>query len=170
MIGLSHDLTSIGFVLPTESRRTTSPQRRALNVVAAPVTPLKERIGFMRNRTFGINIRVTKQEKKRIARFAKKCKLSVSEYLRKLANGYEPRQLPNNRMYDLCWQIELLIGEYRERGDEKFKNYLAGILNDLQKVCNGTKELTETEVQLSRPSQSGESSGAGTGSDERSVM
>lgn len=148
----------------------TSPQRRALKVAAAPVTPLKERIAFMRNRTLGINIRVTEQEKNRIARFAKKCKLSVSEYIRKLANGYEPRELPNKRMYDLCWQIELLMEEYREHGDEKFKSYLTGILKDLQKVCNGTKELTETEVQLSRSSQSGESSGDGTGSDERSVI
>lgn len=45
----------------------------------------------MRNRTFGINIRVTEKEKKRIEKYAKKCKLSVSEYLRQLANGYEPR-------------------------------------------------------------------------------
>ena len=44
----------------------------------------------MRNRTFGINIRVTEQEKKRIEKYAKKCKLSISEYLRQLANGYEP--------------------------------------------------------------------------------
>lgn len=44
----------------------------------------------MRNRTVGINIRVTEQEKNRIEKYAKKCKLSVSEYLRQLANNYEP--------------------------------------------------------------------------------
>ena len=102
----------------------------------------------MRNRTVGINIRVSEKEKNRIVRNAKKCKLSVSEYLRKLANRYEPRELPNRRMYELCWQVELLMDEYRKHGDEKFKSYLAGILSDLQKVCNGTKEFTETEVML----------------------
>lgn len=100
----------------------------------------------MRNRTVGINIRVTENEKNRIEKYAKKCKLSVSEYLRKLANGYEPRELPQKRMYDLCWQIELLMDDYRARDDKKFKSYLAGILDDLQKICNGTKDLTETEV------------------------
>lgn len=102
----------------------------------------------MRNRTFGINIRVSEKEKKRIMRNAKKCNLGVSEYLRQLANGYAPRELPSKRMYDLCWQIELLMDEYREHGDEKFKSYLAGILSDLQKVCNGKQTFTETEVML----------------------
>lgn len=102
----------------------------------------------MRNRTVGINIRVNEKEKNKIMRNAKKCKLSVSEYLRQLANGYAPCELPSKRMHDLCWQIELLMDEYREHGDDKFKSYLAGILNDLQKVCNGQKELTETEVVL----------------------
>ena len=47
-----------------------------------------------RKRTSVINLRVTPQEKERIERFAKKCRLSVSEYLRQLANGYAPRELP----------------------------------------------------------------------------
>jgi len=53
----------------------------------------------MRNRTFGINIRVTEQEKKRIEKYAKKCKLSVSEYLRQLANGYEPMIYEGSEKY-----------------------------------------------------------------------
>jgi len=57
----------------------------------APLTPNKLKgMIFMRKRTFGINIRVTEQEKKRIEKYAKKCKLSISEYLRQLANGYTP--------------------------------------------------------------------------------
>jgi len=99
-----------------------------------------------RSRTVGINIRVSDQEKMRILRNANKCKLSVSEYLRQLANGHAPQELPNDRMYDLCWQIELLIEEFGRQKDEKFKSYLAGMLNDLQKICHGQKTLTETEA------------------------
>lgn len=99
-----------------------------------------------RNRTVGINIRVSEQEKKRIFRNAKKCKLSVSEYLRQLANGHDPQELPNDRIYYLCWQIELLIEDFGRQRDERFKNYLTGMLNDLQKICNGQKEPTETEM------------------------
>lgn len=47
----------------------------------------------MRNRTLGINIRVTAQEKNSIERRAKKRGLTVSEYLRQLAKGREPQEL-----------------------------------------------------------------------------
>ena len=39
----------------------------------------------MRNRTVGINIRVTVTEKKKVTMLAKKCCLSLSEYLRQRA-------------------------------------------------------------------------------------
>ena len=38
----------------------------------------------MRKRTFNINVRVTESEKKRLMRTAKRCGLSLSEYLRKV--------------------------------------------------------------------------------------
>jgi cytochrome b len=47
----------------------------------------------MRERTLGIHIRVTAQEKNRIARYAKRCGLTVSEYLRQLAKGHTPQEL-----------------------------------------------------------------------------
>ena len=99
-----------------------------------------------RKRTVGINIRVTDSEKKRVARYAKRCKLSVSEYLRQLANGHTPKELPNCRMYDLCWQVELLIDDFGRQKDERFKAYLRGMLDDLRLVCAGHYPLTETEV------------------------
>ena len=41
----------------------------------------------MRNRTVGINVRVTVTEKKKVTLFSKKCGLSLSEYLRQRALG-----------------------------------------------------------------------------------
>lgn len=89
----------------------------------------------MRNRNVGINIRVAEQEKNRIERNARKCKLSISEYLRKLANGHSPQELPNDKIFDTCWQIELLIDEFGRNKDEKFKEYLTSLLNDLHSFC-----------------------------------
>ena len=89
----------------------------------------------MRNRTVGINIRVSEPEKNRINRNAKKCKLSVSEYLRQLANGYAPKELPGDKMYSLCWQIEQLIIDFGRQKDETFKSYLTAMLDDLRAVC-----------------------------------
>ena len=44
----------------------------------------------MRNRTVGINVRVTVTEKKKVTMLARKCGVSLSEYLRQRALGYEP--------------------------------------------------------------------------------
>jgi len=51
----------------------------------------------MRQRTYGINIRVTLQEKNRIERHAKKCGLTISEYLRQLAKGHKLQDLSHIR-------------------------------------------------------------------------
>ena len=53
----------------------------------------------MRNRNVGINIRVSEKEKEKIVRNASKCQLTVSEYLRKLANGHEPKELPRKKIF-----------------------------------------------------------------------
>ena len=119
----------------------------------------------MRNRTAGINIRVTDQEKKKILRNAEKCKLSVSEYLRQLANGYAPKELPNDRLYDLCWQIEMLSENRRYVADEKFKSYLVSFLQDTQKILRGQQELTETEIKTLALSEEREANAFGNDED-----
>ena len=99
-----------------------------------------------RKRERGINIRVNEQEKLRIERFAGRCKLTVSEYLRQLANSYAPQELPNDRLYDMCWQVELLLEDRRYLGDEQFKSYLVSFLKDTQKILHGQRQLTKTEL------------------------
>ena len=71
-----------------------------------------------RKRTSVINIRVTPQEKQRIEHYAAKCRLSVSEYLRQLANGYAPRELP------------------------------AGLIEDLHRLATISRDLKQREFQL----------------------
>jgi hypothetical protein len=51
-----------------------------------------------RYRNLGINIRVTPAEKKKIERNARKCKLTVSEYLRQIAMKVEPKELPSEEI------------------------------------------------------------------------
>ena len=48
----------------------------------------------MRNRTAEINVRVTVTEKKKVTMLARKCGLSLSEYLRQRILGYEPSEYP----------------------------------------------------------------------------
>ena len=60
----------------------------------------------MRNRTVGINIRVTVTEKKKVTMLAKKCGLSLSEYLRQRALGYEPGGHPPTEVFDVLDKID----------------------------------------------------------------
>ena len=60
----------------------------------------------MRNRTVGINIRVTVTEKKKVTMLAKKCGLSLSAYLRQRALGYEPGGHPPKEVFDVLDKID----------------------------------------------------------------
>ena len=60
----------------------------------------------MRNRTVGINIRVTVTEKKKVTMLARKCGLSLSEYLRQRALGYEPSGQPPKEVFDMLDKID----------------------------------------------------------------
>ena len=60
----------------------------------------------MRNRTVGINIRVTVTEKKKVTMLAKKCCLSLSEYLRQRALGYEPGGHPPKEVFDVLDKLD----------------------------------------------------------------
>ena len=60
----------------------------------------------MRNRTVGINIRVTVTEKKKVTMLAKKCCLYLSEYLRQRALEYEPGGHPPKEVFDVLDKID----------------------------------------------------------------
>ena len=60
----------------------------------------------MRKRTVGINIRVTVTEKKKVTMLAKKCCLSLSEYLRQRTLGYEPGGHPPKEVFDVLGKID----------------------------------------------------------------
>ena len=86
-----------------------------------------------RQRNIGVNIRVTPEEKKRFTRLAGRCRLSLPEYLRQLANGYTPRELPTESVDWLCDQIEILMQEY-DHEDEAFKAELSSRLDELRRL------------------------------------
>ena len=60
----------------------------------------------MRNRTVGINVRVTVTEKKKVTMLAKKCGLSLSEYLRQRALGYEPGEHPPTEVFNVLDKLD----------------------------------------------------------------
>ena len=88
-----------------------------------------------RKRNTGINIRVTPEEKRLYQRRARACRLSLSEYLRQLANGHNPRELPTKSVDRLCEEIEMLIQEFDyDHTDERFKEFLSDMLRDVRRL------------------------------------
>ena len=62
----------------------------------------------MRKRSVGINVRVSPTEKKRVTMLAKKCRLSLSEYLRQRAVDYEPGGQPPKEVFTVLDKIDEL--------------------------------------------------------------
>ncbi len=62
----------------------------------------------MRRRSVGINVRVSVTEKKKVTMLAKKCGLSLSEYLRQRALDYEPGGQPPKEVFTVLDKIDEL--------------------------------------------------------------
>ena len=60
----------------------------------------------MRKRSVGINVRVSVTEKKKVTMLARKCGLSLSEYLRQRALGYEPGGHPPKEVFDILDKLD----------------------------------------------------------------
>ena len=60
----------------------------------------------MRKRRVGINVRVSVTEKRKMTLMAKRCGLSLSEYLRQRALGYEPSNQPPKEVFDVLDKID----------------------------------------------------------------
>ena len=62
----------------------------------------------MRKRSVGINVRVSVTEKKKVTMLARKCGLSLSEYLRQRALGYEPGGHPPKEIFDVLDKLDAI--------------------------------------------------------------
>ena len=60
----------------------------------------------MRKRSVGINVRVSVTEKRKMTLMAKRCGLSLSEYLRQRALGYEPGGHPPKEVFNVLDKLD----------------------------------------------------------------
>ena len=60
----------------------------------------------MRKRSVEINVRVSVTEKRKMTLMAKRCGLSLSEYLRQRALGYEPGGHPPTEVFDVLDKLD----------------------------------------------------------------
>ena len=69
----------------------------------------------MRKRSVGINVRVSVTEKRKMTLMAKRCGLSLSEYLRQRALGYEPGGHPPTEVFDILDKLDEIAERYSAR-------------------------------------------------------
>lgn len=82
-----------------------------------------------RNSTETITIRVTSDEKKRVKRLAKACKLSQTQLVKKLIQGADLKAIPPAEIYEIAKELSLIreiILEYCLEG-EPVRAYVAAI-------------------------------------------
>lgn len=87
---------------------------------------------ILRQRNTHINLRTTPQEKRNIDRSARKCGLSTSEYLRKLAAGYEPKELPPTDFFALIESLNDIYRELKTRYSPELEDRILHIILQLQ--------------------------------------
>ena len=90
-----------------------------------------------------INIRITEKEKLRMETTAKKCGLSLSEYLRKRGLGYEPKPLCDDAALALyCKLCEISNFPLTPETD----TLLEVLLRDLQRALFKPHKQTQSEI------------------------
>lgn len=88
----------------------------------------------MRTRSVGLNVRVSPAEKHRIQTAAGRCGLTLSEYLRQRALGYEPRFHPPQAFFSyLTWMDNLTdqLAQYDPAFANEFRRCREGLLDSL---------------------------------------
>lgn len=90
----------------------------------------------MRNRTIGINVRVSENEKKKLQRNAKKSKLTLSSYLRKSGLQQKIYEVPDEKIYKIYTDITDLKYQFPYLNNEQVKEKIEEMQSDFLDVYN----------------------------------
>lgn len=87
----------------------------------------------MRSKTFGINVRVTEQEKAKLLQNADFCSLSLSEYLRRLGLGKEVKATVTEKEYRVFRMVNDLKENIEHTEKEEIVRRLDQILKEISR-------------------------------------
>ena len=86
----------------------------------------------MKERANSIYVRVTEKEKVRIENKAKKCGLSVSEYLRKRALGYSRKALLPESFYEFSGKLSNLYEQIDKGNSTELEEKILSLIDEIQ--------------------------------------
>ena len=97
----------------------------------------------MKEKDKRVELRLPAKEKEQLEQLAKKCGLSLSEYLRKRGLGYEPGPLLNDRFYEMYSKLCEISNLPLQPDTEAV---LLAILNELQQNLFLPKKQRQKEI------------------------
>ena len=84
-----------------------------------------------KERTMRLDLRVSPQEKKKIESTAKKCGISVSEYMRQRALGFSPREIPPVEWYSILNSL-FKMNEKLDKYSPETERKLDSLIDDMR--------------------------------------
>ena len=101
----------------------------------------------MKERKAQLKFRVTEKEKIRVQNKAKKCGLSVSEYLRNRALGYSPKALLPESFYEFTERLGVLYEALGTLNSTELQAEVLKLIDDVYgKLLTTDKSNKESEV------------------------
>ena len=94
----------------------------------------------MRNRTIGINVRVSENEKKKLQKNAQKANLKLSSYLRKVGLQQKIYEIPDEELHKIYAGIVELKNEFPYMSNEEIKEKIAKMQSDFLDIYNYKKD------------------------------
>ena len=103
----------------------------------------------MKERKVQLKFRVTEKEKTRIQNKAKKCGLSVSEYVRKRALDYAPKALLPESFYEFTEKLGALYEGLGTLGNAELQKAVLRLIDDVYaKLLITDKSTNKTESEV----------------------
>ena len=102
-----------------------------------------------KERTMRLDLRVSPQEKKKIETTAKKCGISVSEYMRQRALGFSPREIPPVEWYSIMnhlYRINERLDKYSPKTERKLDSLIENMR--LQFLSPGKENADEIKKSV----------------------
>ena len=93
--------------------------------------------------------RVTSQEKRKIEQLAVKCGLSQSEYLRKRALGFVPKEVPPGAFFDFCGKLDELCNLCADKVTAETEERLLSLADDIHRTFLQTEKERVSAIKQS---------------------
>ena len=88
----------------------------------------------MKEKKMRMEIRLSEKDKKKIERYAKKCGVPVSEFVRQCALGFSPRQALLDNFYDLYSRLCDVCNLVEPGFTEETERQLVDLITDIREL------------------------------------